>query len=92
MDLTEENLKAELDNALQDSRQSGKSGQLSRHLETTIEAQEDTDASNSDLLDKLENKKKELVCCLFIFFWMFFIHLLSSIPFFIFVKFFIFSC
>ncbi|GFZ18976.1 hypothetical protein Acr_27g0007150 [Actinidia rufa] len=60
MDLTEENLKAELDNALQDSRQCGKSGQLSRHLETTIEAQEDTDASNSDLLDKLENKKKEL--------------------------------
>ncbi|GFY86820.1 hypothetical protein Acr_05g0004590 [Actinidia rufa] len=62
MDLTDENLKAELENGLaeQDGRQSGKSGQLSMDLETTIEAEEDTDASKSDLLDKLENKKKEL--------------------------------
>ncbi|XP_057481637.1 LOW QUALITY PROTEIN: nucleoporin nup211-like [Actinidia eriantha] len=60
MDLTEENLKAELDNALQDSRQSGKSGQLSRHLETTIEAQEDMDLQTLIYQDKLENKKKEL--------------------------------
>ncbi|PSS30563.1 Golgin candidate like [Actinidia chinensis var. chinensis] len=62
MDLTNENLKAELENALaeQDGRQSGKLGQLSTDLETTIEAEEDTDASKSDLLDKLENKKKEL--------------------------------
>ncbi|KAF7130691.1 hypothetical protein RHSIM_Rhsim10G0064900 [Rhododendron simsii] len=60
MDLTEKNLKAELDNAIAalDDRQSGKS---SEHLvDSTVKAQEDTEASESDLLGKLENKKKEL--------------------------------
>ncbi|KAL6961048.1 hypothetical protein U1Q18_038811 [Sarracenia purpurea var. burkii] len=62
MDLTEKNLKAELENALSalDGRQSRKSVELSIDSETTVEAQEDSEDSISDLLDKLENKKKEL--------------------------------
>ncbi|KAI8534329.1 hypothetical protein RHMOL_Rhmol10G0081700 [Rhododendron molle] len=60
MDLTEKNLKAELDNVIAalDDRQSGKSGELL--VDSTVKAQEDTEASESDLLGKLENKKQEL--------------------------------
>ncbi|XP_058187871.1 uncharacterized protein LOC131304594 [Rhododendron vialii] len=60
MDLTEKNLKAELDNVIAalDDRQSGKSGELL--VDSTVKAQEDTEASESNLLGKLENKKKEL--------------------------------
>lgn len=66
MDLTEKNLKVELDNTIAalDDRQSGKSGELL--VDSTVKAQEDTEASESDLLGKLENKKKELVCCIFL--------------------------
>ncbi|KAF7119421.1 hypothetical protein RHSIM_Rhsim13G0123000 [Rhododendron simsii] len=58
MDLTEKNLKAELDNAIAalDDWQSGKSGGLL--VDSTVKAQEDTEASESDLLGNLENKEK----------------------------------
>lgn len=75
MDLTEKILKAELDNAIAalDDRQSEKSGELLIDSETTGKTQEVTEDSESDLLGKLENKKKELVCSIFLirqtFFW-----------------------
>ncbi|THG07546.1 hypothetical protein TEA_003535 [Camellia sinensis var. sinensis] len=62
MDLTEKNLKDKLENALAafHARQSGKLGELSIDSETTVEAQDVIEASKSDVLDKLENKKQEL--------------------------------
>jgi hypothetical protein len=62
LDLTEKILKAELDNAIAalDDRQSEKSGELLIDSETTGKTQEVTEDSESDLLGKLENKKKEL--------------------------------
>ncbi|KAA8530534.1 hypothetical protein F0562_005243 [Nyssa sinensis] len=62
MDSTEKNLKAELENvqAALAAGQSRKSGEFLIESKTTVEAQEDTEASKSACLDKLENKKKEL--------------------------------
>lgn len=77
MDLTEKILKAELDNAIAalDDRQSEKSGELLIDSETTGKTQEVTEDSESDLLGKLETKKKELVCSIFLirqtFFWVY---------------------
>ncbi|KAF5958454.1 hypothetical protein HYC85_005679 [Camellia sinensis] len=61
-DLAEKNLKTELENALAalDARKSRKSGELLIDSKTAVLAQEDTKASEYALLDKLENKKKEL--------------------------------
>ncbi|CAL5325978.1 unnamed protein product [Camellia sinensis] len=61
-DLAEKNLKTELENALAalDVRKSRKSGELLIDSKTAVLAQEDTKASEYALLDKLENKKKEL--------------------------------
>ncbi|KAI8019521.1 hypothetical protein LOK49_LG04G03331 [Camellia lanceoleosa] len=61
-DLAEKNLKTELENALAalDARKSRKSGELLIDSKTAALAQEDTKASEYALLDKLENKKKEL--------------------------------
>ncbi|XP_059670532.1 uncharacterized protein LOC132316052 [Cornus florida] len=62
MDLTEKDLKAELENAKAalDDCQAGKSGEFLCESKMTVESQEDTEASKSAILDKLENKKKEL--------------------------------
>ncbi|KAK9272457.1 hypothetical protein L1049_002830 [Liquidambar formosana] len=62
MDVIEQSLKAELKNVqiALDANQSGESGEPVVESRTTVEAQADTDSSKSEILDKLENKKKEL--------------------------------
>ncbi|CAK9185930.1 unnamed protein product [Ilex paraguariensis] len=63
LNLTEQNLTIELENAQTDlaAIQSGKSSELLIESETIAEVHEDTEASEFALLEKLENKKKELV-------------------------------
>lgn len=65
MDENENNLRIELESAQPtlNTSQSRKSGDLVVESKTTIEAQADTDASKSSILDKLESKRKELVRC-----------------------------
>lgn len=62
MDATEQDLRDELENAqiALNASQSGESSLLLPESKMTAEAQADTDSSNSEMLDKLENKKKEL--------------------------------
>ena len=68
MDETEKKLKAELDNmqlqASVDANQSWRSDGWKEGSEMNSKA-EDADASKSAIQDKLENKKKELVHCIF---------------------------
>ncbi|CBI16873.3 hypothetical protein VitviT2T_021957 [Vitis vinifera] len=62
MDENENNLRIELESAQPtlNTSQSRKSGDVVVESKTTIEAQADTDASKSSILDKLESKRKEL--------------------------------
>ncbi|KAJ9682958.1 hypothetical protein PVL29_018805 [Vitis rotundifolia] len=62
MDENENNLRIELESAQPtlNTSQSRKSGDVVVESKTTIEAQADTDASRSSILDKLESKRKEL--------------------------------
>lgn len=65
MDLAEKNLKAELEN-VQASLNAGQSSDMSDseiESKVIVEAEGDTEA----LLEKLDNKKKELVCWTFLF-------------------------
>lgn len=65
MDENENNLRIELESAQPtlNTSQSRKSGDVVVESKTTIEAQADTDASKSSILDKLESKREELVRC-----------------------------
>lgn len=65
MDENENNLRIELESAQPtlNASQSGKSGDVVVESKTTIEAEADTDASKSSILEKLESKRKELVRC-----------------------------
>ena len=67
MDEIENNLRIELESAqpTPNTSQSLKSGDVVVESRTSIEAQADTDASKSSILDKLENKRKELGRCSF---------------------------
>lgn len=67
MDETEQALMEELENAetAMDCRQHGNSGESVNASETTVEAGSDAEAAKSDILEKLDNKKKELVDLLF---------------------------
>ncbi|RVX06462.1 hypothetical protein CK203_023634 [Vitis vinifera] len=60
MDENENNLRIELESAQPtlNTSQSRKSGDVVVESKTTIEAQADTDASKSSILDKLESKRK----------------------------------
>lgn len=62
MDLTEKDLARELENvqASFDASQSGKSSELLTDSKITAEAQEDTEGIKSALVEKLEDKKREL--------------------------------
>ncbi|KAJ6421470.1 hypothetical protein OIU84_028781 [Salix udensis] len=62
MDETEQTLMEELENAEteRDARQHGNSGESVNASETTVEAGPDAEAAKSDILEKLDNKKKEL--------------------------------
>ncbi|KAJ6369748.1 hypothetical protein OIU76_028069 [Salix suchowensis] len=62
MDETEQTLIEELENAEteRDARQHGNSGESVNASETTVEAGPDAEAAKSDILEKLDNKKKEL--------------------------------
>lgn len=66
MDLIEQNLYAELQRAQAsaDANHSGESNGMLNESKSTVEAQEGAEASKSALVEKLENKKKELVCCM----------------------------
>ncbi|KAG6741938.1 hypothetical protein POTOM_055218 [Populus tomentosa] len=59
---TEQALMEELENAetAMDGRQHGNSGESVDASETTVEAGSDAEAAKSDILEKLDNKKKEL--------------------------------
>jgi hypothetical protein len=63
MDETEQALMEELENAetAMDAGQHGNSGESVNASETTVEAGSDAEAAKSDILEKLDNKKKELV-------------------------------
>ena len=67
MDETEQTLMEELENAetALDARQSGKSSESVVASEMTAEAGPDAEAEKSAILEKLDNKKKELVDLLF---------------------------
>ncbi|KAL9381171.1 hypothetical protein Peur_026828 [Populus x canadensis] len=62
MDETEQALMEELENAetAMDGGQHGNSGESVNASETTVEAGSDAEAAKSDILEKLDNKKKEL--------------------------------
>ncbi|KAJ6861231.1 hypothetical protein NC651_037342 [Populus alba x Populus x berolinensis] len=62
MDETEQALMEELENTetAMDGRQHGNSGESVNASETTVEAGSDAEAAKSDILEKLDNKKKEL--------------------------------
>lgn len=64
MELTEENLTTELENvqSAMHATRSGKPSELLNDSKFLVEDQEDTEASKSDLAEKLEEKKRELVC------------------------------
>lgn len=66
MDLIEQNLKDELqqEKASADSNHSGESNGILNESTSANEAQEDSEALKYVLIEKLENKKKELVCCM----------------------------
>jgi hypothetical protein len=67
MDETEQALMEELENAetAMDAGQHGNSGESVNASETAVEAGSDAEAAKSDILEKLDNKKKELVDLLF---------------------------
>ena len=67
MDETEQTLMEELENAetALDARQSGKSVKSVDASETTAEAGLDAEAARSDILEKMDNKKKVMVDLLF---------------------------
>uniref|UniRef100_A0A3N7G4W8 Uncharacterized protein n=1 Tax=Populus trichocarpa TaxID=3694 RepID=A0A3N7G4W8_POPTR len=62
MDETEQALMEELENAetAMDAGQHGNSGESVNASETAVEAGSDAEAAKSDILEKLDNKKKEL--------------------------------
>lgn len=62
LDAIEENLRAELESAQADISQSAHSDNLLINSKILVE-----EASEPTLLDKLENKKRELVCCILCF-------------------------
>ncbi|KAL0332278.1 UNVERIFIED_CONTAM: hypothetical protein Scaly_2129300 [Sesamum calycinum] len=64
MDLIEQNLKAELQRvkASMDANNSGETNKMFNESKSAGEALEQEDAPKPALLEKLENKKKELVC------------------------------
>ena len=64
MELTEENLTTELENvqSAMHAARSGNPSELLNDSEFLVEDQEDTEASKYDLAEKLEEKKRELVC------------------------------
>lgn len=66
LDLTEQNLIAELEraNASVDASHSGESNGMLNESQQTVKAQEDANAAKSALMEKLDSKKKELVCCM----------------------------
>lgn len=63
MEETEKNLKVELGNVqtATDAGQSDRRDELAGESKTTNETEQDTEESNSAILEKLENKKNELV-------------------------------
>lgn len=65
LDWFEQNLKAELQNAeaSTDSSRSGESNKMLNESNSAVEAHA-TEASKYVLMEKLENKKKELVWCM----------------------------
>lgn len=69
MDETEKKLKADLDNlkrqASVDTNQSMRSDGQEEESNKKLNAGQDKDASDSAILEKLEKKNKELVCCNF---------------------------
>lgn len=65
MDSIEQNLKAELQKEkVSDSNHSGESNGMLNESKSINGLQEDSDAPKYVLIEKLENKKKELVCCM----------------------------
>lgn len=69
MEEIENNLRIELENVqiALDASQSDRKGKLVGESKTTDETGQDTEESKSAILDKLENKNKELVHCTFLF-------------------------
>lgn len=69
MEEIENNLRIELENVqiALDAGQSDTKAELAGESKTTDETGQDTEESKSAILDKLENKKKELVHCTFLF-------------------------
>lgn len=66
MDLIEQNLIEELQRskASVDSSRLGESNGVLEESKQIVEVQEDTKAAKTALMEKLNNKKKELVCCI----------------------------
>lgn len=64
--MIEQNLEAEWQRAKDSlvASNSGESTQMVNESQSTVEVQEEAEASKSALVEKLDNKKKELVCCM----------------------------
>lgn len=69
MDESERNLRDELENAETtfDASRSGQSDESTGDPNTTFETENDVEASKKAILEKLEERKKELVSCIFPF-------------------------
>ncbi|KAM1954448.1 hypothetical protein EV1_023620 [Malus domestica] len=69
MDESERNLRDELENAetALDASRSGQSDESTGDPNTTVETENDIEASKKAILEKLEERKKDLVSCIFPF-------------------------